>query len=254
MPVATEGDIRGSYRLVRRLGAGGTGEVWVGKHVVTDGLAAVKLFRARKAREAHRLLFVREGAIIARLSHPHIVRLFELGDEHIATQLVEGSDLGRRLRSGVDVASARRIALQIGSALAYAHGRGVIHRDVKPGNILVDRNGNAFLGDFGMATLPEDHPAQAVRGGTPGFMAPEQARGETVGPPADQYSFARTLLEILVGGSDGADVDDALAMLPPPAAPLAELLRVAVASPVWCGQCRHRAAGWRLWSDHHQLE
>ena len=227
MPVATEGDIRGSYRLVRRLGAGGTGEVWVGKHVVTDGLAAVKLFRARKAREAHRLLFVREGAIIARLSHPHIVRLFELGDEHIATQLVEGSDLGRRLRSGVDVASARRIALQIGSALAYAHGRGVIHRDVKPGNILVDRNGNAFLGDFGMATLPEDHPAQAVRGGTPGFMAPEQARGETVGPPADQYSFARTLLEILVGGSDGADVDDALAMLPPPAAPLAELLRVA---------------------------
>ena len=212
---------------MRRIGAGGTGEVWVGRHVKTAGLAAVKLFRARRAREAHRLLFVREGAVIARLSHPHIVRLFELGDEHIATQLVEGSDLGRRLRSGVDVAGARRVAVQIGAALAYAHGRGVVHRDVKPGNILVDHNGNAFLGDFGMATLPEDHPEQAVRGGTPGFMAPEQARGETVGPAADQYALARTILEILVGGSDGADVDDAIAMLPAGAAPLADVLRVA---------------------------
>src|SRR5205823_5058416 len=169
----------------------------------------------------------REGAIIARLAHPHIVRLFELGDEHIATQLVDGSDLGRRLRSGVDVASARRIAVQIGSALAYAHGRGVVHRDVKPGNLFVDRNGNAFLGDFGLATLPEDHPAQVVRGGTPGFMAPEQARGEAVGPAADQYSLARTVVEILAGGSDGADVDDALVLLLPSAAPMAELLRVA---------------------------
>ncbi len=133
---------------MRRLGAGGTGEVWVGKHVTTGGLAAVKLFRARRARAAHRLLFVREGAIIARLSHPHIVRL---GDEHLVTQLVDGSDLGRSLRSGVDAASARRIAVQIGAALAYAHGRGVVRRDVEPGNILIDRNNNAFLGDFGAA-------------------------------------------------------------------------------------------------------
>jgi serine/threonine-protein kinase len=116
---------------------------------------------------------------------------------------------------------------QTGRALQVAHAAGLVHRDVKPGNILVDRNGNAFLGDFGMATLPEDQPEQVVRGGTPGFMAPEQARGEAVGPAADQYALARTIVEILVGGSDGADVDDAIAMLPAQAAPLAGVLRVA---------------------------
>jgi serine/threonine protein kinase len=227
VPQAVQGDIRGSYRLVRRLGAGGTGEVWIGRHVVTGGLGAVKLFRARRSREARRFLLAREGAIIARLSHPHIVRLFELGDDHLVTQFVDGSDLGRRLRSGIDAAGALRIAVQIGAALAYAHSVGVVHRDVKPGNILVDRNGNAFLGDFGLASVVDDDPAQALRGGTPGFMAPEQARGAEVGPAADQFSLARTIVEILAGGTDGADVDDALALLPPSAAPLLEILRVA---------------------------
>ena len=226
MQPSLQGSVRGSYRLVRRLGTGGTGEVWVGRHIATNGVGAVKIMRARRSRELHKLLFVREGAVIARLSHPHIVRLFELGPEHIVTALVDGSDLQRRLRSGIDAASAVRIARQIGSALAYAHGRGVVHRDVKPGNILVDRNGNAFLTDFGLARLPEDLGTQ-VRGGTPGFMAPEQAVGDDAGPAADQYALARTLIELLAGGTDGATIDRALAQVPPSAQPLLPVLRVA---------------------------
>jgi hypothetical protein len=244
VPQAEPGATRGSYRLIRRLGGGGSGEVWFGRHVLTDGAGAVKLLRARRGREAHRRLFAREGAIIARLSHPHIVRLFELGSDHLVTAFIDGSDLSRRLRSGLDVASVRRIAVQIGSALAYAHRLGVVHRDVKPGNIFIDRNGNAYLGDFGLAKLPDDDEFDTVRGGTPGFMAPEQARGEPVGPPADQFSLARTLIEVLAGGTDGADyhrrraqlseaggdVDDTLAQLPPAAAPLVDVLRVATRS------------------------
>src|SRR5690348_15477800 len=110
MPEATEGAIRGSYRLVRRLGAGGSGEVWVGRHVVTDGVGAVKLLRGRRGREGGRRMFAREANAIARLSHPHIVSLFELGAEHIVTAFVDGSDLARRMRGGVDAALAKRVA------------------------------------------------------------------------------------------------------------------------------------------------
>jgi pimeloyl-ACP methyl ester carboxylesterase len=217
--------IRGSYRLVRRLGSGGSGEVWVGRHVKTDGVAAVKVLRQRRAMTQRRL-FAREGRAIAQLSHPHIVRLFEVGPEHIATALVDGSDLQRRLRGGIDAAAALRVTAQIGSALAYAHARGIVHRDVKPGNILVDRQGNAFLADFGLAHFTDD-PDEAIAGGTPSFMAPEQARGRSAGPAADQYSLARTVVDMLIGGAPSLTADDALAQLPRAVAPLRDILHVA---------------------------
>jgi serine/threonine protein kinase len=210
---------------VRRLGAGGSGEVWVGRHVQTDGVGAVKLLRARRGRERLRALFAREASVIARLQHPHIVSLFELGPEHIVTAFIDGSDLSRRMRGGIDTAHAQRIAVQIGSALASAHAQGVVHHDVKPANILIDRNDNAFLGDFGLASLADEPSSQSLRGGTPGFMAPEQARGEPTGPSADQFSLGRTIIEILAGGTDHADVETALALLPPAAAPLEPALR-----------------------------
>jgi serine/threonine-protein kinase len=129
--------------------------------------------------------FDRERRAIGRLGHPHIVALFDVGPDWLATAYVDGTDLARRSKTPIDPATAVHVTLQIASAPAHAHAYGVVHRDVKPSNILIDTAGNAFLGDFGLALLPEALDDDA-RVGTPAFMAPEQARGELASPPADQ--------------------------------------------------------------------
>jgi serine/threonine protein kinase len=216
----------GEYQLLRRLGSGSMGEVWLGRHQLTDSFAAVKLLRQNiTSRERVAKTFERERRAIARLGHPHIVSLFDVGPDWLATAYVDGTDLARRLKTPIDPAAAVHITLQIASALAHAHAHGVVHRDVKPSNILIDTAGNAFLADFGLAMLPEaldeEHHV-----GTPAFMAPEQARGEPAGPAADQYALGRTLLEMLVGGSLPMAPAEALAELP---AELPAELRQAVA-------------------------
>jgi serine/threonine-protein kinase len=207
----------GDYQLLRRLGSGSMGEVWLGRHQVTGTLAALKLLRQNvKSRDRILRTFVRERRAVARLSHPHIVALFDVGPDWLATAYVDGTDLARRLKTPIDPATAVHITLQIASALAHAHAYGVVHRDVKPSNILIDTAGNAFLADFGLAQLPDDLglPGAENRVGTPAFMAPEQMRGEWAGPEADQYALARTLMEMLVGGTPPTDAKKALAELP----------------------------------------
>src|SRR5688572_59650 len=185
----------GDYRLERRLGRGAMGEVWLGRHARTGALAAVKLIRGGpQARERVARFFARERRAIARLSHPHIVALFDVGPDFIVTAYIDGSDLARRLETPIDPARAVEIALQIASALSHAHENRIVHRDVKPSNILLDCRGNAFLADFGLATLLDDGDGDAAgeRAGTPHYMAPEQTRGEPAGPASDQYALART--------------------------------------------------------------
>ncbi len=208
----------GSYILLRRIGSGGMAEVWLGRHVVSGGSAAVKRL-APDARDRPSIVefLASEARVIARLSHPHIVPLFEYGDGFVVMPYIEGVTLSRRMQRPVDAATAIRIVRQVASALAHAHERGVIHRDVKPSNILLDRNETAYLSDFGIAASP-DGPGHAA--GTPRYMAPEQGRGEPVGPSADQYGLARTLLEVLGGGHLPGLPDEACAALPatlPPA-------------------------------------
>jgi hypothetical protein len=220
----------GDYVLERRLGSGAMGEVWLARHAVTHGWAAVKrLHEHVAAREAVRRLFAREHRAIAHLSHPHVVRLYEVGSDYIVTQYVEGSTLAHRLQTPLDPATAIGYALQIASALAHAHERGVVHRDVKPSNVLLDRRGNAYLADFGVAAFVDDDAPVTDRAGTPSFMAPEQLRGHAV-RASDQYAFGRTVLEMLIGGAAPTDATAALAQLPPglPAA-LVEALRRATA-------------------------
>ncbi len=207
----------GGYQLVRRLGSGAMGEVWLGRHLVTGGAGAVKLLR-QGGKHPERLLqfFGREGRAVARLRHPHIVAVFEVGEQHIVTQFVDGSDLARRLHTPVDPALALRLTRQIASALEHAHVSGVIHRDVKPSNILVDKQYNAYLADFGLALLTDEASEDGAGAGTPGFMPPEQVRRgkAAVGPAADQFALGRTLLEMLVGGKLPHDAAEALALFP----------------------------------------
>jgi len=220
-PVPVSGVVRtaGDYELFRRLGSGAMGEVWLGRHRATGGLSAVKLIRPEVAlRERVQRFFARERRAIARLNHPHIVPLHDLGPGHIATAYIDGSDLAWRMQTPLSPSEAVRYALQIASALAHAHEQGVVHRDVKPSNILLDRRGNAYLADFGLASLRDDVDDVSNDGaGTPAFMAPEQARGP-VGPAADQYALARTLVEVLADAPIGTG--DPFAQLPktlPPA-------------------------------------
>jgi serine/threonine-protein kinase len=209
----------GDYQLLRRLGSGSMGEVWLGRHTLTETLAAVKLLRqGAKSRDRVRRTFDRERRAIGRLAHPHIVALFDVGDDWLATAYVDGTDLARRLKTPIDPATAVHLTLQIASALAHAHAYGVVHRDIKPSNILVDTAGNAFLADFGLALLPEQ--LDDDRAGTPAYMAPEQTTGAVASPAADQYALARTLCEMLVGGRLPLEPAAALAELPaelPPA-------------------------------------
>ena len=211
--------IVGAYRLERVLGRGGMGEVWLGHHLETGGVAAVKLLRTHEpdVRPLVEALFAEERRAVARLSHPHVVSWHDIGPDYLAMRYVPGTNLARAIRGPMALATSVRIAIEIASALAHAHARGVVHRDVKPGNILLDTRGNAHLTDFGLALLSQGTPLAAggtSSAGTPSFMAPEQRDGGVIGPAADQYSLARTLITMLLGSRPPIDGEEALASLP----------------------------------------
>jgi len=217
----------GDWVLKRRLGSGAMGEVWLGWHQHSESRAAVKLFREHEAlRGRARRFFDRERRAVARLRHPNVVSLYDVGPDFIAMAYIDGPNLAQRAASGIEPAAALAVALQIASALSHAHDSGVVHRDVKPGNVLLDSRGNAYLGDFGLATLPDDDdPDEHTRVGTPGYMAPEQIAGKKAGPAADQFALGRTLLEMLLGRLPPRDIERAFEDLP---AELPEALRVAL--------------------------
>ncbi len=205
----------GPYVLERRLGSGAMGEVWLARHADSRATAAVKVLRKSAAtRQRVRQFFDRERRIVARLGHPHIAALFDVGADYIATAYIDGADLARRLHTPVDAIQARQWFLQIASALSHAHARSVVHRDVKPSNILLDRRGNAYLADFGLARVVGEDDALDSAAGTPAYMAPEQCDGRPVTPAADQYALARTLIEMLSGGALPLAHDAAIASLP----------------------------------------
>jgi serine/threonine protein kinase len=204
--------VLGRYRLARRIGSGGFGVVWLAEDEHLQRAVAVKRIVMHDAAVAARA--EREARAAARLSHPGIVALYESGrdDEavYLVSELVRGRTLADLMEEGeLSDRDVLRVGVALCDALAHAHGRGVIHRDVKPGNVIVPDGwvgtdsgaGVAKLTDFGVARMIGDD-ALTVTGdvvGTLAYMAPEQADGRSAGEEADLYALALVLYEALSG-------------------------------------------------------
>jgi serine/threonine protein kinase len=193
----------GRYRLGQPIGRGGMGVVYRAVDTKLERLVAVKLLT--EAGAANKERFAREVQALARLTHPNLVRLLdaELGVlSYLVMDLIGGTNLARRLaHDPVSPEAAARIGTGVASALAYVHSQGIVHRDVKPANVIVDQNGKAYLTDFGIARLlgTNGMTATGLAIGTAAYLAPEQLRGTEVGPKADVYALGLVLIECLNG-------------------------------------------------------
>ena len=197
--------------LVRELGSGGVARVFLGRDEVLDRPVAVKVLGGEFDDPEVGGLFRREGRTAARLSHPNIVRVYDAGEaelddrevSYIVMEYVPGGDLEDLIegRGPLPEAMLSRIAADAASGLAHAHERGIIHRDVKPRNILLDDGCNPKLADFGIArafdSTHETHPGSFL--GTPAYSSPEQLQGHRVTPKSDVYSFGATLYHAATG-------------------------------------------------------
>jgi eukaryotic-like serine/threonine-protein kinase len=194
----------GRYRLVRLLGRGGMSDVYEAFDESTGRGVAVKIVRSSDPEFGRRL--AQEARALESFEHPGLIRLLDIGSvddqPFLVMELIVGQTLAQRLREGsLSSRESADLGSRLAGALAYVHQRGVIHRDVKPSNVLLSANGDAWLGDFGIAKLHEAS-AMTTTGSTMGtvsYMAPEQLEDSQVGPSADIWSLGVILLECLTG-------------------------------------------------------
>jgi hypothetical protein len=192
------------YQLVRLLGRGGMSDVFQALDQRSGNSVALKIVRSGDPELARRL--AQEARALERLVHPGLISLLDtgtVGDQaYLVMELVDGPSLSTFLRDGpLSSQDTATLGARLADALAYVHEQGIVHRDVKPSNVLLGSDGEAWLGDFGVAQL-HDASALTVAGttlGTVGYMAPEQLENHQVGPSADIYSLGIVLLECLSG-------------------------------------------------------
>lgn len=198
----------GQYRILDVLGQGGMGQVFRAEHAMMGREVAVKVLPRAKSTPDTEAAFRREIRMLGRLDHPNLVRALDAGHDgkvyYLVTELVDGVDLRKQvLKYGtLDEVAAAAVVSQVARGLAYAHTEGLVHRDVKPGNILVTPAGRAKLLDVGLAgSVLESESTRLGRVvGTMDYMAPEQIRSpDTVGPAADVYGLGCTLYFVLAG-------------------------------------------------------
>ena len=202
-----EDRLLGSYRLLRRLGSGEYAAVYLGEHVYLKTQAAIKVLHTQLMGDELQV-FLTEARALAHLVHPHIVRVLDFGVERgipfLVMDYAPDGTLRQRHQGGVPLTCANVLhyVKQIASALQYAHYQGVIHRDIKPDNLLIGRNNEVLLSDFGIAAQAQEAGREAKRPiaeGNCAYMAPEQFRGEPC-PASDQYALGIMAYEWLTGG------------------------------------------------------
>jgi serine/threonine-protein kinase len=197
----------GAYVITARIGRGGMASVYQAHHPALDRNVAIKVLWESLADQPGFLeRFRREARAASRLRHPNILTVYDFGEDggiaYMVTELLPGGTLADRLGAPLQYTEVLRVLRGIGSALDAAHEAGLIHRDVKPSNILFTRDGEPVLADFGIARLTESEENLTVQGtliGTPHYMAPEMASGEEVGKSSDLYSLGVVLYEMLAG-------------------------------------------------------
>ncbi len=211
------------YRIISQLGEGGMGVIYVAEDTLLGRRVAIKVpMHAAGAHNSHHARFLREARSVSALSHPHIANVFDFGElpdgrPFIVMELVNGQDLGALMRAGaLTLGRAVEIVEQVAAALGEAHRLGIVHRDVKPSNILINERGEVKVLDFGLAKLLEDNPAFAridsdartlqvaktrsdVIVGTPLYLSPEQASGAPVDARSDLFALGALLYEAIAG-------------------------------------------------------
>jgi serine/threonine-protein kinase len=208
--MAREGTVAGRYRIESRLGSGGMSTVHLAFDQRLERYVAVKLLAEHLASDpAFVSRFQREALAAARLIHPNIVQVFDSGlderrDQHyIVMEYIDGQSCAEMLRERgwLPVEEAMPIILGSCAGLDYAHRKGVVHRDVKPGNLLVATDHSVKLADFGIAKATEQSSITQIGSvlGTAAYLAPEQGRGEEAGPPADIYALGVVAYQLISG-------------------------------------------------------
>jgi len=200
------------YEILQTLNEGGMGKVYLARQHALNRVVCVKVLSIPEGEDPDlcRLRFCREAELLASVSHPHILSIFDfgatadLGLPYLVTEYIEAGDL-RRLMSkdqAMPVSRVRSIVLQIGEALTFLHGKGILHRDLKPENVLMPTDSLVKVGDFGIAVMRDKAGllTQSERGlGTAGYVSPEQQYGLKVDERTDEYSLAAVAYELLTG-------------------------------------------------------